>query len=226
MLCEISLARMAMIITHRDVSEAENRMMKRRKLEIGLEGLAKPSDPDPRLEQYTTPADVAADMLWTALSFGDIQEKKVADLGCGNGILGIGAAMLGAASVSCYDSDQKMVSLAESNAELMKVEIEAAQADVSSVSGSFDTVVQNPPFGAQNPGADRPFLKTAIRISQVAYSLHLAETTDFVQKFCAGQKAEVQHIKNYKFKIPFMFEFHRKPAEFVDVSLLRILSNR
>jgi len=201
-------------------------MMKRRKLEISLEGLAKPEDPDPRLEQYTTPADVAADMLWTALSFGDVQEKRVADLGCGSGILGIGAAMLGASSVSCYDSDPKMVALAEANALAANVNIEAVCSDVSSIKGDFDTVVQNPPFGAQNPGADRPFLRTAIKVSDVAYSLHMAETTDFLLKFCTSQKAEVQHIKNYKFKIPFMFEFHRKPAEYVDVSLLRIISNR
>lgn len=199
-------------------------MMKLRKLEISLEGLAKPSDPDPRLEQYTTPADVAADMLWTALSFGDIQGKRVADLGCGNGILGIGAALLGAASVSCFDSDPKMVSLAKANAEASRAQVDIACSDVSSVSGDFDTVVQNPPFGAQNPGADRPFLKAAMRLSDFAYSLHMAETTDFVLKFCTSQKAEVQHIKNYKFKIPFMFEFHRKPAEYVDVSLLRIIS--
>jgi len=201
-------------------------MMKLRKLEIALEGLAKPSDPDARLEQYTTPADVASDMLWTALSFGDIQGRSVADLGCGNGILGIGAYMLGASSVRCYDSDPMMVSLALSNAEATDAKIEAVQADVSSVEGHFDTVVQNPPFGAQNPGADRPFLRTAIRIADVAYSLHMAETTDFIQKFCSGQNAEVQHIKNYKFKIPFMFEFHRKTAEYVDVSLLRILRKR
>jgi len=201
-------------------------MMKLRKLEIALERLAKPTDPDPKLEQYTTPADVAADMLWTALSFGDIQRKSVADLGCGNGVLGIGASLLGASSVRCYDSDPKMVSLAQSNSELLKAKIEVVQAAVATVVGDFDTVVQNPPFGSQNPGADRPFLSAAIRISDVAYSLHMAETTDFVLKFCKGQGAEVQHIKNYKFKIPFMFEFHRKPAEFVDVSLLRILSNR
>ena len=201
-------------------------MMKRRKLEIALEGLAKPSDPDPKLEQYTTPADVAADMLWAALSFGDIQEKRVADLGCGNGILGIGAAMLGAASVKCFDCDPKMIALTEANARSANVQIESACSEVASVSGEFDTVVQNPPFGAQNPGADRPFLRTAIKVSKVGYSLHMAETTGFLLKFCTSQNAEVQHINNYKFKIPFMFEFHRKPAEYVDVSLLRIISKR
>lgn len=200
--------------------------MKKRALEIALEKLAKPEKPKPELEQYTTPADVAADMLWTALSFGDIQGKSVADLGCGSGILGIGAALVGASSVKGFDSDQAMVALALSNAEMAGVKMEVECSEARSVKGRFDTVVQNPPFGAQNPGADRPFLQAAIRSSDFAYSLHLAETTAFVEKYCMSQKAEVQHIKNYKFKIPFMFEFHTKPAEYVDVSLLRIIVNR
>ena len=201
-------------------------MMKKRSLEISLEKLAKPTDPKPELEQYTTPADIAADMLWTALSYGDVQGKRIADLGCGGGILGIGAALIGASDVVCYDSDPGMIPLVYSNSEAAKVKVEAICSEVRSIEGHFDTVVQNPPFGAQNPGADRPFLLAAIRISDVAYSLHLAETTEFVAKFCKSQKAEVQHIKNYKFKIPFMFEFHTKPAEFVDVALLRIIANR
>lgn len=200
--------------------------MKKRSLEIALEKLSRPADPKPELEQYTTPADIAADVLWTALSFGDIQGKAVADLGCGGGILGIGAALLGAKSVACYDSDPGMVQLVHSNAESARVKVDAICSEIRSITGRFDTVVQNPPFGAQNPGADRPFLAAAIRISDVAYSLHLAETTEFVEKFCRSQKAEVQHIKNYKFKIPFMFEFHTKTAEYFDVSLLRITANR
>jgi len=200
--------------------------MKKRSLEIALEKLGRPTSPKPELEQYTTPADIAADVLWTALSFGDVQDRAVADLGCGNGILGIGAALLGAKSVVCYDSDPGMMSLVYSNAESAGAKVEAVCSEVRSIAGHFDTVVQNPPFGAQNPGADRPFLAAAIRISDFAYSLHLAETTGFVEKFCRSQKAEVQHIKNYKFKIPFMFEFHTKAAEYFDVSLLRISANR
>ncbi|MDH4123089.1 MAG: RNA methyltransferase, partial [Thermoplasmata archaeon] len=88
------------------------------------------------------------------------------------------------------------------------------------------TVLQNPPFGAQKPGADRPFLRAAMRISRVTYSLHLTETIDFVSKYCTDAKSDVSHIKNYKFKIPFMFEFHRKPVEFVYVSLVRIVQGR
>ena len=201
-------------------------MIKRRSLEMALEKLAKPKTPHPELEQYTTPATIASDLLWTALSYGDIQGKKVADLGCGNGILGIGAAQIGASTVSCYDSDPEMVSLCRSNALAAGATINVICADISSIIDRFDSVVQNPPFGAQRRGADRPFLQAAIRISNVTYSLHLAETTDFVAEFCRSLGADAQHIKNYKFEIPFMFKFHNKPVELVDVALLRIVVKR
>jgi len=195
-------------------------------MEIALEKLEKPDNPRPDLEQYTTPSDVASDMLWIALTSGDIQNKKVADLGCGNGILGIGAALLGASSVNCYDVDQQMINLCNRNAQATGVSVTTECEDALCVNGSFDTVIQNPPFGAQNPGADRPFLRTAVRISRVSYSLHMAETVPFISKYCEGLNADVSHIKNYKFKIPFMFEFHKKPAEFVYVSLLKIVPRR
>lgn len=198
--------------------------VKKRTLEIKLDKLEKPESPKADLEQYTTPADVASDLLWTALSFGDIQGRKVADLGCGNGILGIGASLLGAEEVTCYDVDPGMVKLTERNAASISANIVAVCSDVESISERYQTVVQNPPFGAQRSAADRPFLRTTIRISEVAYSLHMAETTGFVAKFCGSFGAEVQHIKSYKFKIPFMFEFHSKPEDFVEVALLRIIT--
>jgi len=201
-------------------------MIKRRALEISLEKLAKPMNPRPELEQYTTPADVAADMLWIALSNGDIQGKIVADLGCGNGLLGIGAALLGASSVSCYDVDLKMVELCQDNAKSAGAIVNAECSDVSCINGEFDTVVQNPPFGAQRPGADRPFLITAMKLADTVYSLHMAETVPFVTKYCSDFYSQVEYIKNYKFKIPFMFEFHKKPAEFVYVALLKIVPKR
>jgi len=201
-------------------------MMRRRSLEITLDRLARPEKPSPESEQYTTPSSIASDMLWTALSFGDIQGKSITDLGCGNGILGIGAALLGASSVVCIDKDPSMIELARENALAADVEIETLCEDVEDIEARFDTVIQNPPFGAQRRGADRPFIKTAIRISDVAYSLHLTETTDFVARFGNSLGAEVNHIKNYKFEIPFMFEFHSKPVGHIDVSLLRLIKRR
>ena len=49
-----------------------------------------------RVEQYPTDSEIAAQMLWESHLRGDIEGKVIVDLGCGTGILGIGALILGA----------------------------------------------------------------------------------------------------------------------------------
>jgi putative methylase len=57
--------------------------MKKKELEILLQKVPSPINPQPTLEQYTTPASIAADIIFIAHQFGDIYEKTVLDLGCG-----------------------------------------------------------------------------------------------------------------------------------------------
>ena len=67
--------------------------MKKTELELKLSQLKSIENPKVFLEQYGTHADIAAETLWVAYISGDIENKVVADLGCGNGILGIGALL-------------------------------------------------------------------------------------------------------------------------------------
>ncbi len=69
--------------------------MKQRKLEIILEQAKVFESPSAELEQYYTPATVAARLLHFAFLRGDIASKRVVDLGCGTGVLALGAALLG-----------------------------------------------------------------------------------------------------------------------------------
>ncbi len=70
--------------------------MRLRTLEIALEGLEGFGKPDARMEQYLTPAPLAARLLHHAHLLGDIEGKAVCDLGCGTGVLACGAILLGA----------------------------------------------------------------------------------------------------------------------------------
>jgi predicted RNA methylase len=71
--------------------------MKLRELESWLSEVEPFAEPKYELEQYPTSAHLAARMLFVAeTSFGDIEGRRVCDLGCGTAILGIGAHMLGA----------------------------------------------------------------------------------------------------------------------------------
>jgi len=195
--------------------------IKKRQLEIALQRLQPFKMRSPRLEQYPTPADIAADVLWEAYSAGDIDGKDVADLGTGNGVFAIGAKMLGAKRVLAVDIDPEAVRIAKDNAQSLSLEVEFEVEDVRSAKGKFDTVVQNPPFGAQNKHADRAFVEKALELAPKVYSLHNDGTQEFVSKLVGALGGSVSPVKRYKFEIPYAFEFHRKATETVSVVLLR-----
>lgn len=200
--------------------------MKMKELEMDLQRLRPFDRPNPTEEQYPTPAGIAADLLFTAYSQGDIQGRMVADLGCGTGILGIGAALLGAEKVWGIDRDGRALELGRQNASLLGVEISLLQGDVESFSEKVDTVVMNPPFGSQRRHADLPFLKKAMEVAEVSYSLHNANTQEFLVDLVstAGRRAEV--LKRYKLEIPHTFAFHKKARKDVEVLFLRIQTTR
>lgn len=80
--------------------------MKLRQLESHLEEVEVFARPKIFLEQYPTRPHIAAALLHTAeASFGDLEGRSVADLGCGCGVLSLGAAMLGAGAVTGFDVD-------------------------------------------------------------------------------------------------------------------------
>lgn len=194
---------------------------KKRQLEITLQGLKSLATRSPRLEQYPTPADIAADILWEAFGAGHISGRSVADLGCGNGIFAIGAKLLGASSVTGVDVDPEAVRTASENAEALGLEIDLHSADVRGLRGSFDTVLQNPPFGAQTRHADRAFVEKALELAPVTYSLHNNGTEAFVKELVQSLGGSSEPLKKYKFEIPYAFEFHRKATETISVVLLR-----
>ncbi len=194
--------------------------MKKNELERTLQRVTPHSKPRPDLEQYSTPAVIAADMLYIAHSFGDIEGRKVVDLGCGGGILSIGATLLGAEKVTGIDVDEAALEDARRNAASAGVEIELLNMDVSGADLKADTVIMNPPFGAQRRNADRPFLEAAVRIAPKVYTLHNARTIDFLERMVPAMGATIFFQKSYRFEIPHMFEFHDRKKKEIEVALL------
>src|SRR4030065_326005 len=76
------------------------------------------------------------------------------------------------------------------------------------VEGKFDTVVQNPPFGAQKRHADRAFIKKSLELAPRVYSLHNAGTETFVAGMVESLGARCRPGKRFKFEIPFSSDFH------------------
>jgi putative methylase len=195
--------------------------MKKRKLEMTLEQVKGFESPDVRREQYATPAVIAAELLYFAYMSGDL-EGSVADLGCGTGVLAIGAGLLGTKKIIGIDSDIGALKVAQQNARQLDVDVEWVCCDVRDFCGRFDTVVMNPPFGAQEKGNDRPFLDKALEIGRAVYSIHNAGSADFVRGFIKG-RGEITDIAALKFPIRHTFKFHKKEIALIDVELYRII---
>jgi len=198
--------------------------VKQKELEMLLQKVGPHPRPSPELEQYSTPAIIAAEVLFLAHGLGDIEGRKVVDAGCGTGILAIGAKLLGASDVVAVDVDEVALEAAMRNASALGVDICLLTMDFALFPEMCDTVVMNPPFGAQkgNLHADVEFLDHAAGIANVIYSFHKAETRDYMLRRLDGLGRKVTHELRFKFPIPHMFDFHRSEVQQVDVVLLRI----
>ena len=89
--------------------------MNKKQLAILLSKLKTFEKQDINLEQYPTECEIAAESLWFAYMQSDIKNKIIADLGCGNGIFGIGSLILGAKKVIFLDVDKKILDIAYKN---------------------------------------------------------------------------------------------------------------
>ncbi len=211
----------------------QKRLIRKLDLELFLASLEAQPNPKAELEQYTTSEQIAANMLYiAAYTHGDIADKRVLDLGCGTGRLGLGAALLGAEAVVGVDVDPSAIAVARQNAEKAGLtdKVQWVNGDISTVEGHYDTVLQNPPFGVQNREADRAFLIKALQSADKVYSLHNHPEVDerlikmlkssqgfiqvqpspFLERFIAKNAGAVTAVYAMLMTIPKMFDFHRK----------------
>lgn len=199
--------------------------MKMKELEMALSRLPRFPQPKPELEQVATPASIAARVLYSALGNHDLADHRVLDLGCGTGTFAIGAALLGASHVAGVEKDPDALALAREAACQLGADVDWYCKDVSGFDGDFDTVIMNPPFGAQKSRADRPFLETAFRCARVVYSMHLAETRNFVELVAGKNGFELDAEQTFLFPVSNVFSFHTKGVVEVPVALVRMVQS-
>ncbi len=223
----------------------QKRLVRKRNLEIALSKVEPHPSPKAYLEQYTIPANIAAEILYIAAYVNDdIIEKNVVDLGCGTGRLAIGAALLGAEEVVGVDIDKTVVKLASKSAKKLDVKDKTQWlvADIDALHGVLDTVLQNPPFGVQKRKADRMFLQKSLEIAHRIYSLHKGESgrelvkmltkrgirvmsvppSAFLKNFIEKHGGKIRAVYAMVMAIPYMFKFHRKRKHEFVVNLYMI----
>ncbi len=184
-----------------------------------LEQVSGFKSPNPSKEQYSTPATVSSELLHFAFMRGDLM-GTVYDLGCGAGILAIGAKLLGAEKVIGFDEDSDAIKIARANAERLGMDVEFVCSGINEVHGKAQTVVMNPPFGAQVKGSDRPFLRKALELSGVIYSIHNAGSMEFIKKFISP--AVITDYRMIDFPIKRTFKFHTKELQVIKAEIYRI----
>ena len=206
-------------------------------LESLLAGLKDFETPKWQLEQLQTPPDIASIMLLEAFYRGDILAKRVADLGCGTGILGLGAAILGAKEVYCVEIDKDALKIAEENKRMLEAIIERelpiifVNSDVRMFFELVDTVIMNPPFGLERGRrhSDLIFLEKAFEIAHAVYSLHRKHERSriFLKKFAEDRGFRAEVLGTFRFPLKAIFPWHRKPKMIIEVDfyLFRMIDN-
>lgn len=204
-----------------------NKTTSKSRLAIILSRLKVFESPKIGWEQYATDSEVAASMIWNAYLIGDIEGKVIADLGCGTGILGIGALLLGAKKVFLIDADEKALETARENVTKVKSEgyglgqVMFRCHDISNIKDSADVVLQNPPFGTKKRHADIIFLEKALEAAPVVYSFHKSENNGFFERFSTKKNAKITHVWPFKLPLKSTFSFHRRQIHRIEVSCLR-----
>jgi putative methylase len=226
----------------------QKRVVRKLDLEKILTRVKSHPKPNPHLEQYTIPTNIAATMLHiAAYSYNDVIGKSIVDLGCGTGRLALGAAILGARDVVGIDIDGSSVKIAHERAEEFGLadRTQWVIGDIEAIEGPVDTVLENPPFGVQQPKADRRFLRKALEIGEVVYSLHKGRSGDkrlvaplranssrlvavrpspFLERFINDHSGRIRAVYAMLMMIPHMFDFHTRKTHDVIVDLYVIES--
>jgi len=180
-----------------------------------LSGLEQLQSGSVELEQYVTNGDLAARWLADIAVFGDLTEGcTAADLGAGNGVLGLGALVLGAGRAVLIEADQKACEAAKSNAKSMGFTdlVDIIQATLGSNSidlSSADVVISNPPWGRQTLRADRPFLEAIISSGVPSHLMHSAEATH-IRPLFEGEGWSVERYGEADFALPAAYSHHSR----------------
>ena len=196
----------------------------KKELAVTLSKLKTFEIPKEKLEQYPTDSEAAATFLWDAYQLGDIEGKTIADLGCGIGILGIGAYLLDAKGIIFVDKDPDALSQLKEN--LKKIQLDdnysIIQEDVQDISIQADVVIQNPPFGTRQKHADKIFLEVAKKTAPVIYSVHKTSTLAFVRAWAKDNMFLLTHQWDLSLPLKQSYAHHRKKVERIDVSVVRL----
>ncbi len=201
----------------------------KRALERRLANVEGFREPRLDLEQYPTPADLAAHLVHLADLQGDVAGLTVVDLGTGTGVLALGAATRDPERVLALDVDAGALVVARENERRVEpgVAVDWLLGDATRPPLCPDgdaTVLMNPPFGAQrgSEGADRAFLETAAELAGVSYSVHNEGSREFVEAFAEDHRGTVTHAFRATLPLGRQYDHQTQERTEIDAEVFRI----
>ena len=190
--------------------------MRQRHLAMRLSSLAPHPCQSVELEQYPTEGNLAAAWL-TKIELGDgFEGKHILDLGAGNGVLGIGAAFLGAAHITMVECDDAAVDVLQQN--VAEVEGKGVCTVLErTIDGTpltlqqpVDMAVMNPPWGVQTQRADRVFFETLFAMEiPLIHFIHSIDA-EHLLPLAQANGYELHSIYQDDFRLPAVYSHHSK----------------
>ena len=192
--------------------------MRPKHLAIELSKLVAHPQNNVMLEQYATEGDLAAFFVLAVDQLESVSGKTIVDLGSGNGILGIGCAILGAQKIILVEADDEVAKVAEANvaqiSQRYATEIDSIHCNIGKDEppniDQCDIVIMNPPWGFQTSKADRPLLDYGFSLKpQSLYIIHSAKSTHLAKiGHSFGYDCEIVFESN--FRVPAKYSFQTK----------------
>ena len=198
--------------------------MRPKHLAMALSKLTPHPCTDVSLEQYATEGDLAAYWMLAVDQMDQVENRHIADLGAGNGVLGIACLLLGAAHVHFYECDEQTVEVLEMNLGALSHSFSGEWTVHHALVGEdeidlreVDIVLMNPPWGVQKSKADRPFLEEAF--ASGANSIHLLHSSEATHVEAIGRDHgwEHEHVLRTDFRLPPTYSHHSKRKGMTEV---------
>jgi len=176
---------------------------------------------------------LAVEILSEMERVGALKECSLVDLGCGCGVLMIGARAMGCRFCLGIDVDPDALTISQRNIATSELgEMDILLADVRHplpVSAHFDTVLMNPPFGTKNNwGIDLEFVRRGLSLLQPGgqlFSLHKTTTRSHI--LAQKQKLDVEDIRvmaELIWPLTATYRGHKKDNVDIRVDLIRFRS--
>ena len=204
--------------------------MKIRKLAMNLSKLEQHLSKNIDLEQYSIDGELAAKWLSDLVAFGDLKKGcKVSDLGAGNGILGIGALLLGSEKVIFIESDPKACETINRNISLLGLQNRSEVRNIHIEQSNIpvldtDIIITNPPWGRQKEKADKPFLQSILSNHKTAHILHNHRATH-ISRFFLNKGWTVEKYGEADFSLPATYNHHNRQMDKTRAGFWRVSPN-